>query len=1101
MKKLITLCTLLLCAVVTAWADDAGSITITWPMVDATNALSQSGTASVADVVSVNDASLSGSLEWNGSRKLQYSYSGGSYGETFYAGGIKNNQSNTKDNETVSTGYVAFSFTIPEGVTFVPTNYSFKAGRQGTDNGCIQGSLSYTQETTAKTATTSVYQPARTDKTDANVESNPISVDITGADAFVEGNIVTLKIYFGGKNKGKTIYIADVKITGNYTKAVLTTFELTTEVNPAESGTVARTPDATSYTAGKSVTLTATPNYGYVFTNWTKGGSEVSTSATYEFTTAAQAETYVANFSKLPMYDLTITAGSGGNVSKSPNHDSYLVGEEVTLTATPNNGYAFVNWTKGGLEVSTNASYVVTTAAEAAEYVATFKKLKSVNYSVGEGDKGTTTKILTTEYYDAGDSYVVPNNYYIVKDGYTFKGWTDGVSTYQPNDIIIVSEDFTLTPIFVANTSEIGDQTVDVDWTFAPNSGAPTLNVENATGYYVKHMKVGGAALDIPMYINTVKNEVLSGSTGKLNNVGQTTRAQVNKGTAFTIPAFAGMTIKYTTTNGTPKITDNVLFGEDHATSIDGKSFVYAYTGSATSLTISDNVGGFYPSGITVSYPTRPTKCPMPTITIGDFNFEHGGYKVTIASGNKLWVSNDGTNYTEQTSPYENYVTATTTFYAKSTGDGLEDSEVASQEVTNTFDPAKPYIAWVHEPSYENKNKNYDIASDKLVEGLKADNNVVLVGYTSGATPSEDLKNADLVVLSEAVTGSGAMAIAFKDFVGAVPMLNMKLFAYTYSSTASKNRWGWGTPKNPGSSNTAIVPTSKTYKLLDGVSIETDGSVKLYDGSEDLNHIQTVSSWDDEPEGDIVMGKANDEVAMHASKSLKFFGIGLSCDDYANYSTNAVTIVKNAAAMLIAGEALDAEVATVSGEISVSGFNTFSSSYPLDLSTITNATAYVASAVEGDKVELVKTTDKVAAGEGLFLAGTVGETFTIGVTTEAATLTADNKLVGLPAGGTVPAGVGKYVFAWPTSDPSAASFYIVETTPATLGAGKAYLDTAAAGDARLSLSFGEDAGEATGISEMKSQKADGTIFNLRGQRVAQPQKGLYIMNGKKTIVK
>jgi hypothetical protein len=36
---------------------------------------------------------------------------------------------------------------------------------------------------------------------------------------------------------------------------------------------------------------------------------------------------------------------------------------------------------------------------------------------------------------------------------------------------------------------------------------------------------------------------------------------------------------------------------------------------------------------------------------------------------------------------------------------------------------------------------------------------------------------------------------------------------------------------------------------------------------------------------------------------------------------------------------------------------------------------------------------------------------------------------------------------------------------------------------------------------MKSQKADGAVYNLRGQRVAQPQKGLYIMNGKKTIVK
>ena len=48
------------------------------------------------------------------------------------------------------------------------------------------------------------------------------------------------------------------------------------------------------------------------------------------------------------------------------------------------------------------------------------------------------------------------------------------------------------------------------------------------------------------------------------------------------------------------------------------------------------------------------------------------------------------------------------------------------------------------------------------------------------------------------------------------------------------------------------------------------------------------------------------------------------------------------------------------------------------------------------------------------------------------------------------------------------------------------------------LGFG---GDATGINELKAVEAKGEFFNLAGQRVAKPAKGLYIANGKKVIVK
>ena len=56
----------------------------------------------------------------------------------------------------------------------------------------------------------------------------------------------------------------------------------------------------------------------------------------------------------------------------------YLYGESVTVTATPSdpNRYEFVNWTKGGTEVSTNSSYTFTVTEEAVDLVAKFKVKK-----------------------------------------------------------------------------------------------------------------------------------------------------------------------------------------------------------------------------------------------------------------------------------------------------------------------------------------------------------------------------------------------------------------------------------------------------------------------------------------------------------------------------------------------------------------------------------------------------------------------------------------------------------------------------------------------------------------------------------------------------
>ena len=92
------------------------------------------------------------------------------------------------------------------------------------------------------------------------------------------------------------------KTTITYT-AGASSFAITANANPSSGGTVT---GAGSYASGGSCTLTATPNSGYTFSNWTLDGTLVSTSASYTFTVIGNA-TYVANFTSSGSNPCTIT--------------------------------------------------------------------------------------------------------------------------------------------------------------------------------------------------------------------------------------------------------------------------------------------------------------------------------------------------------------------------------------------------------------------------------------------------------------------------------------------------------------------------------------------------------------------------------------------------------------------------------------------------------------------------------------------------------------------------------------------------------------------------------------------------------------------------
>ena len=218
----------------------------------------------------------------------------------------------------------------------------------------------------------------------------------------------------------KITYIATIQITQGGTQQ----YTVNVSANPNIGGTVT---GGGTYNQGQSCTVTATPNASYTFTNWTENGNVVSTQASYTFVVNGNRN-LVANFTaQTQNYTISVSAAprDGGTVMGG---GTYQEGQSCTVTATPNNGYTFINWTENGNVVSTNANYTFTVTGNRT-LVAQFQpQYYTIGTSANPANGGTITGGGTFQY---GESCTVGAG---PSDGYTFINWTSNgsiVSTEQ----------------------------------------------------------------------------------------------------------------------------------------------------------------------------------------------------------------------------------------------------------------------------------------------------------------------------------------------------------------------------------------------------------------------------------------------------------------------------------------------------------------------------------------------------------------------------------------------------------------------------------------------------------------------------------------------
>ena len=196
--------------------------------------------------------------------------------------------------------------------------------------------------------------------------------------------------------------------------------------------------------------------------------------------------------------------------------------------------------------------------------------------------------------------------------------------------------------------------------------------------------------------------------------------------------------------------------------------------------------------------------------------------------------------------------------------------------------------------------------------------------------------------------------------------------------------------------------------------------------------------------------------------------------------------------------------------VGANGYTTFASTYALDLTDANRPTglkAYKAT-LTGATLSFEALNQTVPAGTGLLLYGENkgSEAYNIPVVAEGTAVTTALTGVTTPtAKKSVTDNTYYFVMKKADSASDALEFAPLSTSAeVTIPAGKAYIEVAnsAFSTARsLNISFDD---ETTGISEKLRVKSEGfatAVYNLNGQRVAAPAKGLYIMNGKKIIVK
>jgi len=200
------------------------------------------------------------------------------------------------------------------------------------------------------------------------------------------------------------------------------------------------------------------PDTGYHFTDWSDGIT--TTRRTDENVT--DDVTVTANFT-INTYTLTYTAGAHGTISGTSSQTVNYGGEGTVVTAVPDTGYHFTDWSDGVL----TADRIDENISEDVEVTANFAiNTYTLIYSAGAHGSITGTTPQTVNYGEAGTEVTA-----VPDEGYYFEDWSDD-STQNPridenvtSDLEVIANFLDYTVISDIRVRNIAPETSTIVWT------------------------------------------------------------------------------------------------------------------------------------------------------------------------------------------------------------------------------------------------------------------------------------------------------------------------------------------------------------------------------------------------------------------------------------------------------------------------------------------------------------------------------------------------------------------------------------------------------------------------------------------------------------
>ena len=148
----------------------------------------------------------------------------------------------------------------------------------------------------------------------------------------------------------------DTEIKALWENSVITPTTYTVTVSNDGNGTGTATPSAAA--AGTEITLAATPNKGYHFKEWQviSGGVTIKDDKFLMPDSNVEVSAIFEKDAPPVPTEFTITVKTDGNGTASTSHAKAAAGTEITLTATPKEGYHFKEWEvmSGGVTIKDN---------------------------------------------------------------------------------------------------------------------------------------------------------------------------------------------------------------------------------------------------------------------------------------------------------------------------------------------------------------------------------------------------------------------------------------------------------------------------------------------------------------------------------------------------------------------------------------------------------------------------------------------------------------------------------------------------------------------------------------------------------------------------